>query len=465
MKRTLVRDALNEQMIGKDVTVAGWVRTRRDSKAGFSFIELNDGSSQANLQIIAPTTLANYANEIQKLHPGASLKAMGKIVASEGAGQSVELHADSVQVFGFCDPTEYPMGKYRLSFEKLREIPHLRPRTISLGAVMRVRNVLACAVHEFFQSRNFLYFNAPFITASDCEGAGEQFRVTTLDMENPPKNPETGKVDYTQDFFGREAHLTVSGQLHAEAYACAMGSVYTFGPTFRAENSNTTRHLAEFWMIEPEMAFADLDDDADLAEDFLRFLIKAVLEKCQPELKFFTERVDKELLGNLTRLADAKFTRISYTQAIEELEKATVEFEFKPSWGIELQTEHERYLAENVYHGPVIVMNYPKDFKAFYMRLNDDNKTVAAMDVLLPSVGEIIGGSQREERLDVLMSRYEEKHMDADAYWWYNDLRRFGSVPHAGFGLGFERMVRFCTGMANIRDVIPFPRTPMNAEI
>lgn len=466
MKRTLVRDAMSSALIGQEVTVAGWVRTRRDSKAGFSFIELNDGSSQANLQIVAPSDLSNYANEIQKLHPGASLKAVGEIVASQGAGQSVELRAASIEVYGFSDPTEYPMGKYRLSFEKLREIPHLRPRTVAIGAVMRVRNVLANAVHSFFQSRDFMYFNAPFVTASDCEGAGEQFRVTTLDVENPPRDEASGKVDYKQDFFGREAHLTVSGQLHAEAYACGLGSVYTFGPTFRAENSNTTRHLAEFWMIEPEMAFADLNDDADLAEDFLRYLINAVLEKCQPELAFFTERVDKDLLPMLTRLSTATFTRISYTDAIAELERATdVEFEFKPSWGIELQTEHERYLAERVFKGPVIVMNYPKDFKAFYMRLNDDNKTVAAMDVLLPGVGEIIGGSQREERLDVLMSRYEEKGMDPDLYWWYNDLRRFGSVPHAGFGLGFERMVRFCTGMANIRDVIPFPRTPMNADI
>ncbi len=468
MKRTFIRDAVDPSMTGKTVTVAGWVRTRRDSKAGFSFIELNDGSSQANLQLVAPASLNNYASDVQKLQPGASLKATGTIVASQGAGQSVELKVDDLHVFGFCDPQEYPMGKYRLPFDKLREIPHLRPRTIVMGAVMRVRNVLAMAVHEFFQSRGFTYFNAPFITASDCEGAGEMFQVTTLDLENPPRDPDTGRVDYRQDFFGRETHLTVSGQLHAEAYACALGGVYTFGPTFRAENSNTPRHLAEFWMIEPEVAFADLNDDADLAEDFLRFLIAAVLKKCQPELEFFTQRVDKELLSLLTHLADAPFTRLSYTDAIDILQKAKAEgvtFEYDPVWGAEFQTEHERYLAEKVFHGPVIVMNYPKDVKAFYMRVNDDGKTVAAMDVLLPGVGEIIGGSQREERLDVLMSRYAEKGMDPTAYGWYNDLRRFGTVPHAGFGLGFERMVRFCTGMQNIRDVIPFPRTPQNADI
>ena len=464
MKRTVVRDALSCRDFGSEMTVAGWVRTRRDSKAGFSFIELNDGSCQGNLQVVAPTSLPNYDSEIVKLHPGASVKVTGTLVASEGKGQAVDLKATDVKVLGFCDPMEYPLGKTRISFERLREVAHLRPRTNTFGAVARVRNTLAFATHEFFQGRGFYYFNAPLITASDCEGAGEMFQVTTLDIENPPRVKETGHVDFSQDFFGRPANLTVSGQLEAETYACALGSVYTFGPTFRAENSNTTRHLAEFWMIEPEVAFADLHDDADLAEDFLRHLICAVLAKCPEELKFFNDRIEKGLLDNLTRLSDAKFTRITYTEAIKILEKAADKFEFKPSWGVDLQSEHERYLAEETFHGPVIVMDYPRDIKAFYMRLNDDQKTVAAMDVLLPNVGEIIGGSQREERLDVLERRIRETGMDPKDYWWYCDLRRFGSVPHAGFGLGFERMVRFCTGMGNIRDVIPYPRTPQSAE-
>jgi asparaginyl-tRNA synthetase len=464
MKRTVVRDALSCRDFGSEMTVAGWVRTRRDSKAGFSFIELNDGSCQGNLQVVAPTSLPNYDSEIVRLHPGASVKVTGTLVASEGKGQAVDLKATEVKVLGFCDPMEYPLGKTRISFERLREVAHLRPRTNTFGAVARVRNTLAFATHEFFQGRGFYYFNAPLITASDCEGAGEMFQVTTLDLENPPRDKESGKVDYSQDFFGRPANLTVSGQLEAETYACALGSVYTFGPTFRAENSNTTRHLAEFWMIEPEVAFADLHDDADLAEDFLRHLFRAVLTKCPEELKFFNDRIEKGLLDNLTRLADAEFTRITYTEAIKILEKAADKFEFKPSWGVDLQSEHERYLAEETFHGPVIVMDYPRDIKAFYMRLNDDQKTVAAMDVLLPNVGEIIGGSQREERLDVLERRIRETGMDPKDYWWYCDLRRFGSVPHAGFGLGFERMVRFCTGMGNIRDVIPYPRTPQSAE-
>ena len=464
MKRTVVRDALSCRDFGSEMTVAGWVRTRRDSKAGFSFIELNDGSCQGNLQVVAPTSLPNYDSEIVKLHPGASVKVTGTLVASEGKGQAVDLKATDVKVLGFCDPMEYPLGKTRISFERLREVAHLRPRTNTFGAVARVRNTLAFATHEFFQGRGFYYFNAPLITASDCEGAGEMFQVTTLDIDNPPRVKETGRVDFSQDFFGRPANLTVSGQLEAETYACALGSVYTFGPTFRAENSNTTRHLAEFWMIEPEVAFADLHDDADLAEDFLRHLICSVLAKCPEELKFFNDRIEKSLLDNLTRLSDAKFTRITYTEAIKILEKAADKFEFKPSWGVDLQSEHERYLAEETFHGPVIVMDYPRDIKAFYMRLNDDQKTVAAMDVLLPNVGEIIGGSQREERLDVLERRIRETGMDPKDYWWYCDLRRFGSVPHAGFGLGFERMVRFCTGMGNIRDVIPYPRTPQSAE-
>ena len=366
MKRTVVRDALSCRDFGSEMTVAGWVRTRRDSKAGFSFIELNDGSCQGNLQVVAPTSLPNYDSEIVKLHPGASVKVTGTLVASEGKGQAVDLKATDVKVLGFCDPMEYPLGKTRISFERLREVAHLRPRTNTFGAVARVRNTLAFATHEFFQGRGFYYFNAPLITASDCEGAGEMFQVTTLDLDNPPRDKESGKVDYSQDFFGRPANLTVSGQLEAETYACALGSVYTFGPTFRAENSNTTRHLAEFWMIEPEVAFADLHDDADLAEDFLRHLFRAVLTKCPEELKFFNDRIEKGLLDNLTRLADAEFTRITYTEAIKILEKAADKFEFKPSWGVDLQSEHERYLAEETFHGPVIVMDYPRDIKAFY---------------------------------------------------------------------------------------------------
>ncbi|HQL08156.1 MAG TPA: asparagine--tRNA ligase [Lentisphaeria bacterium] len=464
MRRTLVRDALASREYGKEMTVAGWVRTRRDSKAGMSFVELNDGSCMGNLQVLAPASLANYASEVTRLHPGASIKVTGQLVESPAAGQAVELQATTLTVLGFCDPLEYPLGKSRISFERLREVAHLRARTNTFGAVARVRNALAFATHRFFQERDFYYFNAPIITASDCEGAGEMFQVTTLDLEKPPRDPDSGKIDFKQDFFARPANLTVSGQLEAETHACALGNVYTFGPTFRAENSNTTRHLAEFWMIEPEIAFADLNDDADLAEDYLRFLFQEVLARCPEDLKFFDQRVEKGLLANLEALAKAEFTRISYTEAIVLLEKAADKFEFKPYWGVDLQSEHERYLAEELFHGPVIVMNYPKEIKAFYMRLNDDQKTVAAMDVLLPTVGEIIGGSQREERLDVLEARIREIGMTPEDYWWYCDLRRFGTVPHAGFGLGFERMVRFCTGMGNIRDVIPFPRTPQSAE-
>lgn len=464
MKRTLVRDALACKTYDVAMTVAGWVKTRRDSKAGLSFIELNDGSSFANLQVLAPNTLSNYADEIVRLHPGAAITVEGVLQESPAKGQAVELKANSIKVLGFCDPVKYPLGKSKISFDRLRELAHLRPRTNTFGAVARVRNTLAMATHDFFQGRGFLYFNAPIITASDCEGAGQMFQITTLDLENPPRSKETGKVDYTHDFFGRKASLTVSGQLEAETHACALGNVYTFGPTFRAENSNTTRHLSEFWMIEPEFAFADLHDDADLAEDYLRALFCKVLEKCPNELDFFDKRVEKGIHDDLRRLSTADFTRISYTDAIEILKKHADKFEFKPEWGIDLQSEHERFLTEEIYHGPVTVMNYPKEIKAFYMRQNDDGKTVAAMDVLLPKVGEIIGGSQREERIDILEARIRELGMDPANYWWYLDLRRFGSVPHAGFGLGFERMVRFCTGMGNIRDVIPFPRAPMSAE-
>ena len=464
MKRMMVREALASKDFGTEVTVAGWVKTRRDSKAGMSFVEINDGSCQANLQIIAPTNLPNYATDVMKLYTGASVSVNGILKESPAAGQAVEVEATAIKVLGFCDPLKYPLSKAKISFDRLREIAHLRPRTNTFGAVARVRNTLAMATHQFFQGRGFYYFNAPLITASDAEGAGQMFQVTTLDMDNLPLSEETGKVDFTKDFFGRKANLTVSGQLEAETHACALGNVYTFGPTFRAENSNTTRHLSEFWMIEPEFAFADLHDDADLAEDYLRALFVAVLDKCPDDLEFFDKRVEKGIHADLKRLAESKFARISYDEAIEILKKHADSFEYKPDWGTDLQSEHERFLTEQVFNGPVTVMNYPKEIKAFYMRLNDDNKTVAAMDVLLPKIGEIIGGSQREERLEVLERRITELGMDPTTYWWYLDLRRFGSVPHAGFGLGFERMVRFCTGMTNIRDVIPFPRAPMSAE-
>lgn len=462
-KRCLIRELLATAPTEQSVSCCGWVRTRRDSKGGFSFIELNDGSCFGNIQVIADQDLPNYADEIVRLHPGASIRVEGKLVASGGKGQAVEIQASSVKVYGFCDATSYPLGKQRVNFETLRELAHLRPRTNSFGAVMRIRNVLAKATHDFFQSQDFMYVHTPIITASDCEGAGEMFKVTTLDLENLPKTDQ-GHVDFHEDFFGKPANLTVSGQLNGETYACALGSIYTFGPTFRAENSNTRRHLAEFWMIEPEMAFADLDDDADLAEAYLKYLFKAVLDNCREDLAFCDSRIEKGLIARLEKLAVSDFKRITYTEAIEILEKNADRFEFKPSWGCDLQSEHERFLTEEVFDGPVVVMNYPKDIKAFYMRMNDDGKTVAAMDVLLPNVGEIIGGSQREERLDVLMARLAEMDLNPEDYSWYLDLRRFGTVPHAGFGLGFERMVLFCTGMQNIRDVIPFPRTPRHAE-
>ncbi|MDT8391193.1 MAG: asparagine--tRNA ligase [Lentisphaeria bacterium] len=463
MNRTLIKQALTESGGGQTVTVCGWVRTRRDSKGGFSFIEINDGSCFGNLQIIADQHLPNYTDEILRLHPGAAVRAEGTLKPSPGQGQSVELAADEIKVLGFCDPETYPLGKQRVSFERLRELAHLRPRTNTFGAVQRVRNELAFATHAFFRDRGFQYVQTPIITASDCEGAGEMFQVTTLDISQPPRLPN-GAVDYSRDFFAKPANLTVSGQLEGETYACALGNIYTFGPTFRAENSNTRRHLAEFWMIEPEMAFADLADDADLAEAYLRHLFSHVLNNCPDDLNFFNQRLDKQLLDTLSRLADSPFERVTYTEAVTILSAAPESFEFPVGWGIDLQSEHERYLTEQVFKGPVTVTDYPKEIKAFYMRRNDDGKTVAAMDVLLPRVGEIIGGSQREDRLDVLTATMVNEGLIPEDYWWYLDLRRFGSVPHAGFGLGFERMVQFCTGVQNIRDAIPFPRTPRNAE-
>ncbi|MEA2000985.1 MAG: asparagine--tRNA ligase [Actinomycetota bacterium] len=462
MKRTLIKHALVSDTIGEPVKVAGWVRTRRDSKGGFSFLEINDGSSFAGLQIIVPGELSNYESAVLRLSIGSAVAVEGELVESPGSGQSVEVHATAVHVYGFADSEDYPLQKKRISFERLREIAHLRPRTNTFGAVARVRNALAFATHQFYQDRDFLYLNTPMVTASDAEGAGDMFQVTTLDVGAPPLLD--GEVDYTQDFFGKPTFLTVSGQLSAEAYASALDRVYTFGPTFRAENSNTRRHLAEFWMIEPEIAFADLSDNADLAEDYVRFLFQYVLDKCGEDLEFFNKWVDDGLLERLDSIASSEFQRITYTEAVEALGKADTSFEFAVSWGSDLQSEHERYLTEVVFSQPVIVTDYPKDIKAFYMRRNDDGKTVAAMDVLLPGVGEIVGGSQREERHDVLLESIKEKGLPLDEYWWYLDLRRFGSVPHAGFGLGFGRIVQFATGMQNIRDAIPFPRTPGNAD-
>ena len=437
------------------------MRTRRDSKGGFSFIELNDGSKFSSLQIIADNTLVNY-EDISKLHTGASLVAEGKLVESQGKGQKYELQAKQIIVLGNTDNT-YPLQKGRISFEKLREVAHLRPRTNAFGAVTRVRSALSMATHKFFQENDFLNLHTPIVTASDCEGAGEMFQVTTLDLQNPPKT-DKGAIDYKKDFFGRQAHLTVSGQLNAETHACGLGRVYTFGPTFRAENSNTSRHLAEFWMVEPEAAFFELEDDADLAEAYLKYCFSYVLQNCAEDIEFFNLRVDKTLLNRLQTLAGAQFTRITYTEAVDLLLKAPKKFEFPVQWGVDLQSEHERYLTEEVFKQPVTVTDYPKDIKAFYMKLNADEKTVRAMDVLCPQIGEIIGGSQREDNLALLETRLKAQDLNPEDYWWYLDLRRFGSVPHSGFGLGFERLVQFCTGMQNIRDVIPFPRVPRNAD-
>jgi asparaginyl-tRNA synthetase len=459
MQRTRIRELLASDAGKGETTAAGWVRTRRDSKGGFSFIEINDGSCFANLQVLADHSLPNYTAEILRLHPGASVWVRGPLVPSQGSGQAVELRAAELRVIGFCDPEAYPLGKQRITFERLRELAHLRARTNTFGAVARVRNALADEVHRFFQSRGFLYVHTPIITSSDCEGAGAMFRVTTLDPDNPPRKPD-GDVDFAQDFFGRRASLTVSGQLEGETHACALGDIYTFGPTFRAENSNTRRHLSEFWMVEPEIAFADLADDAELAEAFLRHLFGAVLGRCADDLAFFEQRVQPGLRSRLAEMAAARFHTITYTEAIERLARSGQTFEFPVHWGMDLQTEHERHLTETLFHGPVVVTDYPKTIKAFYMRRNDDGRTVAAMDVLLPEIGEIIGGSQREERLERLDEAMREQKLNPDDYDWYRDLRRFGSVPHAGFGLGFERLVQVCTGLPNIRDVIPYPRAP-----
>ncbi len=461
-----VEQALKQKVaIGTEVTVRGWIRTRRDSKAGLSFLAVTDGSCFDALQVVAPAALPNYASDVQKLSTGCSvICTLGTLVASQGKGQSVEVQATTVQVVGLVDnPDTYPVQPKQHTLEFLREVAHLRPRTNTFGAVSRVRNCIAQAIHRFFHENGFVWVNTPIITASDAEGAGQMFRVSTLDIQNLPRD-DKGKVDFHKDFFGKETFLTVSGQLNVEAYCLALSKVYTFGPTFRAENSNTARHLAEFWMIEPEIAFANLSDDAQLAEDFLKFVFKAVLEERQDDLKFFVERHDKAVVTRLEQFVASSFERIEYTKAIEVLEKSGQKFEYQPKWGADLQTEHERYLVEKHVGRPVVVMNYPEAMKAFYMRLNDDGKTVAAMDVLAPGIGEIIGGSQREERLDVLDARMAKMKLDASHYQWYRDLRRYGSVPHAGFGLGFERLVVYVCGLANIRDAIPYPRAPGQAE-
>ncbi|AKH68341.1 asparaginyl-tRNA synthetase [Spongiibacter sp. IMCC21906] len=451
-----------EAEIGSAVTVKGWVRSRRDSKGGFSFLAVHDGSCHAAIQAVLPGELENYQRELLQLTAGCSVIVEGELVASQGKGQAVEIQAAKVEVVGLVDdPDSYPVAKKRHSFEYLRSVAHLRPRTNTFGAITRVRTVLANAVHRYFFERGFQWINSPLITASDCEGAGELFRVSTLDFMNLPRD-EKGGVDFGEDFFGREAFLTVSGQLNAEAYALAMSKVYTFGPTFRAENSNTSRHLAEFWMVEPEIAFADLNDDAALAEDFLRYLLGQVLEQCQEDLAFFNEFIDKGVLARLQQVAETGFARMTYTEAVKILETSGQKFEYPVKWGADLQSEHERFLCEQHIGGPLVVTDYPKEIKAFYMRMNDDGKTVAAMDVLAPGIGEIIGGSQREERLDVLDARMAEQNVHG--LGWYRDLRRYGTVPHAGFGLGFERLLNYITGMENVRDAIPFPRVPRHAE-
>ncbi|MCA3028474.1 MAG: asparagine--tRNA ligase [Rhodocyclaceae bacterium] len=446
------------------ITIKGWVKTRRDSKAGISFVNVSDGSCFHPVQVVAPDTLANYADEVQRLTAGCAVECTGVVVPSSAKGQPFEMQAAEVKVVGWVeDPDTYPIQPKPHTMEFLRENAHLRARTNTISAATRVRHTIAQAIHRFFHERGFLWIHTPIITASDAEGAGELFRVSTLDMVNPPKTPD-GKIDFSKDFFGREAFLTVSGQLNVETYCMALSNVYTFGPTFRAENSNTSRHLAEFWMIEPEIAFADLSDNATLAEALLKYVFKAVLDERPDDMAFFDERIEKGIIAKLNHIVTTEFVRMDYTEAIRVLESSREKFEFPVKWGIDLQSEHERYLAEKHVKGPLVLMNYPKEIKAFYMRLNDDNKTVAAMDVLAPGIGEIIGGSQREERLDVLDARMLESGLDPAHYNWYRDLRRYGTVPHAGFGLGFERTISYATGLSNVRDVIPFPRTPGSAR-
>lgn len=460
-KRIKIKELkVDPTLIDQEVTVKGWVRTLRLQKA-FAFMEVNDGSTVSNIQVVLNNNLPSYEELTQTIQTGACVRVVGTLVSSLGGKQAVEIQAKDVEILGNA-PADFVLQKKRHSFEFLRTIAHLRPRTNTFGAVMRVRNSLAYATHKFFQERSFLYLNTPIITSSDCEGAGEMFAVSTLDFENPPRD-ELGKINFSEDFFGKKAYLTVSGQLNGEAYALALSDIYTFGPTFRAENSNTSRHLAEFWMIEPEMAFADLRDDMDLADDYLKYLIEHVLNQNEEDLGFFNSFISNGLLEKLTHVLETPTVRVSYTEAISILEKANVSFVFPVKWGIDLQSEHERFLTEVHFKGPVIVYNYPKEIKSFYMRRNSDEKTVAAMDLLVPGIGELIGGSQREERLEILEQTIRNQGLDIENYDWYLDLRRYGSAPHAGFGLGFERLVQYTTGMENIRDVIPFPRYPQHA--
>ncbi len=450
--------------VDSKVNVRGWVKTRRDSKAGISFVQLHDGSSFLPIQLVVPNTLENYSSEVLKLTAGCSIEANGVLVESQGKGQSYEIQVESLTVVGLIeDPATYPIQAKRHTLEYLRDVAHLRVRTNTISAVCRVRHQLAQAIHKFFSSKEFYWIHTPIITSSDCEGAGEMFRVSNLDLQNLPLT-DKGKVDFSKDFFGKETFLTVSGQLNVESYCMAMSKVYTFGPTFRAENSNTSRHLAEFWMVEPEVAFADLDDMCLLSENLLKYVIRDVLDNCQDDIEFFNKFIDKTCIERLEKLSMSSFEQIDYTDAVNLLLKAKKSFQYPVKWGIDLQSEHERYLSEELFKCPVIVKNYPKDIKGFYMRLNDDGKTVAAMDVLAPGIGEIIGGSQREERLSVLENRMTECNIDKEHYSWYLDLRKYGTVPHSGFGMGFERLISYVTGLANVKDVIPFPRTPGNAD-
>ncbi|MBI5739596.1 MAG: asparagine--tRNA ligase [Nitrospirae bacterium] len=461
MQRLRIKNILSEGNTGQAVNICGWVRTRRESK-GIGFIALSDGSTQETLQLVVPEASQAFQKLIH-CNTGAAIKATGLLKESPAQGQRFEVEVSGIEIFGDADPVSYPLQKKGHTLEFLREIGHLRPRTNTFGAVFRVRNILAEAVHEFFQCRGFIWVHTPIITASDCEGAGDLFTVTSLDLQKPPKG-DNGDIDFTQDFFGKHAYLTVSGQLEAEFLAMSLGDVYTFGPTFRAENSNTSRHLSEFWMIEPEMAFADLKDDMQLAEEFFRFLCRKILEKGESDIAFLEKFYKNTSIAELKTLAEKPFVHISYTEAIKELEKSKEKFEFPVKWGLDLQSEHERYLTDKVFKGPVIVTDYPKEIKAFYMRLNPDEKTVAAMDILVPKIGEIIGGSQREERLEVLTERMRHAEIPFENMEWYLDLRRYGSAPHAGFGLGFERLVQYITGMSNIRDVIPCPRAPQTIK-
>ena len=462
MKRTKIKDIFAPELIGREVNVKGWVRTRRGNK-NVQFIALNDGSTIKNIQIVLD--LAKFTDEdmLKLITTGSSLDVTGMLVESMGKGQSAEIQAESITVLGTADPEEYPLQKKGHTLEFLREKAHLRPRTNTFGAVLRIRSALAFAIHKFFQEKGFFYLNTPLITASDCEGAGAMFQVTTLDVDNPPRTDD-GKVDYTQDFFGKPTALTVSGQLEGELGATALGAIYTFGPTFRAENSNTPRHLAEFWMIEPEMAFYDITDNMELAEEFIKYCIRYALDNAADDIEFLAQMYDKELIERLRHVLDNDFVRLTYTEGVKILEESGKKFDFPVYWGADLQSEHERYLVEEYFKRPVILTDYPKEIKAFYMKQNADGKTVRAMDVLFPKIGKIIGGSEREENYDLLTQRINELNIPMKDMWWYLDTRRFGSVPHSGFGLGFERLVLFVTGMTNIRDVIPFPRTPGNAE-